>query len=74
MLFQAQGVTVRKLLIDNGSPYCSEEFKVMREAFGLKHSRTRPYRPGTNGKAERLIQTGLREWAKAQRDLGGSEP
>jgi transposase InsO family protein len=35
----------------------------MREAYGLKHSRTRHYRPRTNGKAERLIQTALREWA-----------
>ncbi len=64
--FQAQGVTVRKLLTDNGSPYRSNAFKAMREAFGLKHSRTRPYRPyrpRTNGKAERLIQTALREWA-----------
>ena len=61
--FQAQGVQVRKLLTDNGSPYRSKEFKAMREAFGLKHSRTRPYRPRTNGKAERLIQTALREWA-----------
>jgi transposase InsO family protein len=61
--FQAQGVQVRKLLTDNGSPYRSKEFKAMREAFGLKHARTRPYRPRTNGKAERLIQTALREWA-----------
>ena len=61
--FQAQGVQVRKLLTDNGSPYRSKEFKAMRESLGLKHSRTRPYRPRTNGKAERLIQTALREWA-----------
>ena len=61
--FQAQGVQVRKLLTDNGSAYRSKEFKAMREAYGLKHSRTRPYRPRTNGKAERLIQTALREWA-----------
>ena len=61
--FQAQGVQVRKLLTDNGSPYRSKEFKAMREAYGLKHARTRPYRPRTNGKAERLIQTALREWA-----------
>lgn len=61
--FQQQGVTVRKLLTDNGSPYRSKEFKAMREAYGLKHARTRPYRPRTNGKAERLIQTALREWA-----------
>ena len=64
MQFQAQGVTVRKLLTDSGSPpYRSNVFKAMRKAFGLKHSRTRPYRPKTNGKAERLIQTALREWA-----------
>ncbi len=61
--FQAKGVTVRKLLTDNGSPYRSKAFKAMREAYGVKHSRTRPYRPRTNGKAERLIQTALREWA-----------
>lgn len=61
--FQAQGVQARKLLTDNGSAYRSKEFKAMREAYGLKHSRTRPYRPRTNGKAERLIQTALREWA-----------
>lgn len=61
--FQAQGITVRKLLTDNGSAYRSKEFKAMREAYGLKHARTRPYRPRTNGKAERLIQTALREWA-----------
>jgi len=61
--FQAQGMHVQKLLTDNGSAYRSKEFKAMREAYGLKHSRTRPYRPRTNGKAERLIQTALREWA-----------
>jgi transposase InsO family protein len=61
--FQSQGVRVLKLLTDNGSAYRSKEFKAMREAYGIKHSRTRPYRPRTNGKAERLIQTALREWA-----------
>ncbi len=61
--FQAQGVQARKLLTDSGSSYRSKEFRAMREAYGLKHSRTRPYRPRTNGEAERLIQTALREWA-----------
>ena len=61
--FQSLGVHVRKILTDNGSLYQSKEFKAMRESFGLKHSRTQPYRPRTNGKAERLIQTALREWA-----------
>lgn len=62
LYFQAQGVRVKKLLTDNGFAYRCKEFKAMREAFGLRHSRTRPYRPRTNGKAERLIQTALREW------------
>ena len=61
--FQEYGVQARKLLTDNGSPYRSKEFNAMCEANGLKHARTRPYRPRTNGKAERLIQTALREWA-----------
>jgi transposase InsO family protein len=61
--FQALGLQIRKILTDNGSAYRSKEFKAMRESFGIKHSRTRPYRPRTNGKAERLIQTALREWA-----------
>ena len=61
--FQGLDVSVKKLLTDNGSAYRSKEFKAVREAYGLRHGRTRPYRPRTNGKAERLIQTALREWA-----------
>ncbi len=61
--FQELGVTVRKQPKCNGLSYRSKEFNAMRESFGLKHSRTRPYRPAPNGKAERLIQTALREWA-----------
>lgn len=61
--FQAMGVTVRKLLTDNGSAYRSRAFLEVRQAQGLKHAFTRPYRPRTNGKAERFIQTALREWA-----------
>lgn len=56
------GMTVRKILTDNGSAYRSKVFAEMRIKLGLKHARTRPYRPRTNGKAERLIQTALREW------------
>jgi transposase InsO family protein len=62
--FGSQGITVRKLLTDNGGAYRSKVFAQMaREECGLKHSFTRPYRPQTNGKAERFIQTALREWA-----------
>jgi transposase InsO family protein len=59
----AYGITVRKLLTDNGPAYKSKVFAKTAEALELRHGRTRPYRPRTNGKAERLIQTALREWA-----------
>lgn len=57
------GVTIRRLLTDNGSAYRSKLFARTCEALGIKHSFTRPYTPRTNGKAERFIQTILREWA-----------
>ena len=60
------GVTVERVMTDNGSAYRSKLFaKALREA-GARHIRTRPYTPRTNGKAERFIQTSLREWAYAQ--------
>lgn len=62
--FKSQGIQIRKLLTDNGGAYRSKSFAlVAREELGLKHGFTRPYRPQTNGKAERFIQTALREWA-----------
>jgi len=61
--FQQLGIKVRKLLTDNGSAYRSKLFAKGREELGVKHGFTRPYRPQTNGKAERFIQTALREWA-----------
>ena len=48
---------------DNGSGYVSRRFTAMCQTLGLRHLRTRPYTPRTNGKAERFIQTLLREWA-----------
>ncbi|MFC4729818.1 IS481 family transposase [Coralloluteibacterium thermophilus] len=63
--YSAQGVTVRRVMTDNGSPYVSRVFAEACRALGLKHVRTRPYTPRTNGKAERFIQTALREWAYA---------
>jgi transposase InsO family protein len=64
--FAAHGVTVRRLLTDNGSAYVSDLFADLCRRSGLRHRRTRPYRPRTNGKAERFIQTSLREWAYAR--------
>jgi transposase InsO family protein len=57
------GVKIERLLTDNGSAYRSKLFRKACEALGIKHTYTRPYRPQTNGKAERFIQTCLREWA-----------
>jgi transposase InsO family protein len=63
--FARQGVRTLRLLTDNGSCYVARTFAAACETLSLKHSRTRPYRPRTNGKAERFIQTLLREWAYA---------
>ena len=53
-------------MTDNGSCYRSFAFRNARRRLGLKHIRTRPYTPKTNGKAERFVQTCLREWAYAR--------
>jgi transposase InsO family protein len=71
--FQAQGIEIRKLLTDNGSAYRSKDFRAVREGLGMKHGFTRPYRPRTNGKAERFIQTALREWAYARPFLSSQQ-
>jgi transposase InsO family protein len=63
--FQARGITIRRVLSDNGSGYVSRAFRTMCETLAVTHKRTRAYRPRTNGKAERFIQTLLREWAYA---------
>ena len=64
--YQSLGVTVLRVMTDNGSCYRAKEFRNACKDLGLKHIRTRPYTPKTNGKAERFIQTALREWAYAQ--------
>jgi transposase InsO family protein len=61
--YAALGVTIKRLLTDNGSAYRSRLFAKTCQALGIKHTFTKPYRPQTNGKAERFIQTCLREWA-----------
>ena len=57
---------MRALLTDNGSSYRSSSSATACQQMQLKHRRTRPYTPRTNGKAERFIQTALREWAYAK--------
>jgi transposase InsO family protein len=57
------GITVRRLLTDNGAAFRSREFAQACGALNLEHKFTRAYRPQTNGKAERFIQSALREWA-----------
>jgi transposase InsO family protein len=64
--YESMGVTVERVMTDNGSCYRSRAFGRARKKLGLKHIRTRPYTPKTNGKAERFIQTSLREWAYAR--------
>ena len=64
--YQSLGVTVARVMTDNGSCYRSAAFRNVCHGLGLRHIRTRPYTPRTNGKAERFIQTALREWAYAQ--------
>jgi transposase InsO family protein len=63
--FSTSGISVQALLTDNGSCYVSRPFASACTQLGLRHLRTRPYRPRTNGKAERFIQTLQREWAYA---------
>jgi transposase InsO family protein len=61
--FNGQGVECRQVMSDNVPAYVSRSFAKACNALGLKHIRTRPYTPRTNGKAERFIQTLCREWA-----------
>lgn len=60
------GIHIRRLLTDNRACYRSRRFRRLCKRLGIRHKRTRPYTPRTNGKAERWIQTALREWAYAQ--------
>jgi transposase InsO family protein len=64
--YNSLGVTVARVMTDNGSCYRSKAFARACKKLELKHIRTKPYTPKTNGKAERFIQTALREWAYAK--------
>lgn len=63
--YKSLGITVLRVMTDNGSCYRSRAFAKACQRLELKHIRTKPYTPRTNGKAERFIQTLLREWAYA---------
>jgi transposase InsO family protein len=63
--FGRLGVRVERIMTDNAFAYCARRYAATCAALQLRHLRTRPYRPCTNGKAERFIQTLLREWAYA---------
>ena len=63
--YASLGVVVQRVMTDNGSCYKSFAFRDACRDLGLRHIRTKPYTPKTNGKAERFIQTALREWAYA---------
>jgi transposase InsO family protein len=64
--YKSLGITVLRVMTDNGSCYRSRAFAKACQRLKLKHIRTKPYTPRTNGKAERFIQTSLREWAYAR--------
>ena len=61
--YHQHGITVERVLTDNGSPYRSMIHAVACRKLGIRHLRSRPYRPQTNGKAERFIRTMLNGWA-----------
>jgi transposase InsO family protein len=61
--YRRHGITVERVLTDNGSAYRSSVHALACKALGIRHLRTRPYRPQTNGKAERFIRTMLGGWA-----------
>ena len=64
--YRGLGVRFERVLTDNGACYRSRSFRRLVRRLGMRHLRTRPYTPRTNGKAERLVQTCLREWAYAR--------
>jgi transposase InsO family protein len=64
--YAAHGITIERILTDNGGCYRSHDLALACDELGIGHRFTRPYRPQTNGKAERLVRTLLREWAYAR--------
>src|ERR1700675_3540750 len=71
--YAEHGIAIRRLLTDNGSCYRSHRFRAACEELSIRHRFTRPYTPRTHGKAERFIQTALREWAYARHYTNSEE-
>ncbi len=61
--FEQLGVRIERVMTDNAKAYASRAYQAALQSLGARHRPTRPYTPRTNGKAERFIQTCLREWA-----------
>ena len=72
--FRRHGIHVERVLTDNGGAYRSRPFRKVCRWLGIAAKRTRPYRPQTNGKAERVIQTLLRKWAYARPYASSAAP
>jgi len=70
-IFAAEGISVERVMTDDGPAYRSNAYRAVLG--GRRHSRTRPYRPQTNGKAERFIGTLVREWAYSRPYRSNSE-
>ena len=64
--YKRLGITVERVMTDNGSCYKANAFRKACQDLGIRHIRTKPYTPKTNGKAERFIKTALQEWAYAR--------
>jgi transposase InsO family protein len=71
--FNGQDIEFRRVMSDNGPAYASRAFNKAYHTLGLLLIRTRPYRPSTNGKEERFIQTISREWANAMASQNSEE-
>jgi transposase InsO family protein len=72
--YRRLGVQFERVLTDNGACYRSRSFRRLVRRLGMRHLRTRLYTPRTNGKAERLVQTSLYEWAYAPTQLRTASP
>jgi transposase InsO family protein len=70
--FERHGITVQRVITDNGAPYVSTVHAIACRTHAIRHLRTRPYRPQTNGKAERFIRTMLAGWAYSGAIYGSS--